>query len=318
MNWADSYENNDIYYTPLVKYIRPSTNSGGINLWRRNFIDLQLIEYNSDNGFFVEDRLSYSEVYVSGSTQISDNRKVKFSLANWKEGDVLFQNTISFVTQFVVVINRSYKKLQNVLAEVGGLIGIVHTFCSILLTMYHQFSFYTNVLSKYDINYEDDTRPIMMNNQNIELKSEVRTEIVTTNNNINRTRKPNTIKFNNRSLVAKILCCQCKSKELSLFNKAKKKIDSSLEIHSFIGARNELNLLKFCLFSDSQHIEDFEKSAKYFIINNSSVVKKAELNNSTLQAINQTSVNNYTTQGDALEKKLENKLNQFKRHYDMM
>ena len=143
------YVDNLNYIEPYQPYINQNVALLSSEFFMRTYFYLKKSSYISDNGLFLNSNNNYGEILNYSQDRIFDNRNLTLN-----GGKLFYQLTYSLNSDGMEEIyNRSYKKIQNVMADVGGFLNSLRLIVSLILYGYYEISFTTTMFKKYIILY---------------------------------------------------------------------------------------------------------------------------------------------------------------------
>ena len=221
------------FTNPIQPYIRSFAEISTTSFFKRTYYYLKNILYYSDKGLILNDEHNTSNTIYQDSKTIIDLRDTELF-----GGKLLYQFTYAFNEQGNEdYILRNYKRIQNVIAEIGGFINSLRLIATFFLEMYYDLKLYSLVAEKFTF-----------------IKNE-KSQINTTNNEFKRR---DSVKIKNtQSKNSKYKKIRLKMHEIFLlckkkinFKKAKNMfVNYYFEILNMINYRNEINALKYILLN---------------------------------------------------------------------
>lgn len=275
------YVDNFNYQEPLQPYIYTFNEFSSSAFFKRIFYEIKTLEHFSDDGLVVPDEKTRSKFSVENLKSIFDYRNTDMN-----GGKLLFQFTYTFNTNgFKETYYRSYKKIQNLLAEIGGFLNFIKLVCLGFMLIYTEviyvplvyegYSFYLdeNVSKNNHSSIQIFNKNLTSNNPNIEnfrnsnnnspmtKLSRIPQHFISKKNDVVPEVKKKSLPSNYEIFKNYFKCGQNKSLDYKIFLEAKKKLISIyLNVSSLIGLRNELNLIKLMLLK-SKKDENMFRSA---------------------------------------------------------
>jgi hypothetical protein len=246
--YVDNYIDHTNYLTPVIPYTKRFQSATTSAVFKKAGYFIKPINYISDDGFLLEDKVTYNSYTYESDGSTTDTR---ISYIDPSVGKLLCQWTLGFSSKGMgTYVVRSYKKLQNVLAEIGGFINLLKVILQVLLFMYYNQAYYLSVFNHFKIKttepYElSGVKVNNFDNSTIELE--------------NKPAKIANIKLPSLPKVVfeSLLCRQKRSKEVALFTELKRTMKTKyLDIASLMKLRNEVDIIKMCLFKND-NLKDF-------------------------------------------------------------
>ena len=143
------YIDNTNYSTPLIPFITNFVELSGSAFFKRAYNYLKTINYISDVGLILEERRNITQVV---DEKIEINMDFRKQYIN--KGKLLFQYTMAFNKDgFKEIYIRNYKRIQNVLAEVGGFLSFLKIVVSIALIFYNDIVFIHIIFKDFNFHY---------------------------------------------------------------------------------------------------------------------------------------------------------------------
>jgi hypothetical protein len=141
------YVNHDNYKNPLVQYIKSTESMMTSDFTRRAYYFFSEIQYFSDDGYILENKSYDTKVELSN---FFDQTGITTMLTGEKGEDIYFESFWAFENSGIQpVYQRRYKKIQDILAEVGGFINFLRLFALLLMTCYYEYGYYKDILQKF-------------------------------------------------------------------------------------------------------------------------------------------------------------------------
>ena len=285
--------NNGNFNEPVQPFLDIWSDMSSSAFFKRSYFYLKNIIYNSDNGIVLNDEiLEHKTVYHSDKT-IMDFRDSKLN-----NGKILYQFTMTFNPNGIEeTIKRTYKKIQNIMAEVGGIIKVITMICVILLYSYNKISYYDNIsneLVRISENEHDRINTVIKNNYNsynnflkdATTHPNVSSNVKTESGNITRVR-PTKVTFKRgaiKSLLFFFTPCFYNKRKDKLFKMIVSLINKKIDILSIIKNGLDVERIQKILFDADQ-----QKLIKYphrMIITNEICENSVLVENDSVQILN--------------------------------
>lgn len=315
------YVDNLNYEEPLQPYGYFFSEFSSSAYYKRIFHEIKTLDHISDGGFVLSDSKKQSKIALEDIKSVFDFRNSEIN-----GGKVLFQFSYIFnKNSFKDTYYRSYKKIQMLLAEVGGFLNFiksvgllfvfVYTEIIYIPLTYNGFSFYLDENSQSGTKINDSlvyivkkniNFPNLENNVNCSFNAPRKSVYNLRNNTLNENKIHNDPKLSQLPSSCEILknYVICWRKKLlnvnsKTFLAAKKKLISNyLNISSLIRMHNELSILKQMLFKSKKDQSEFSSAVKMIRIkeneeNSQSIYINAKFNfELDLNKINENYLNN--------------------------
>jgi hypothetical protein len=212
-----------------------------LKLTKRNIQIFKRVEVENDKGWFFTERDTLS-------TLSSDKIHTDITIKDEVNQDILFTYLMYFGNR-LDVYNRSYTKVQEVIANIGGFSKF---FYSVLALLYSYFSVYDKNLKLVD-HFEKTFNPIktarVSNNCTLTKLNIERTMGATPS--MAQTRRTSSMYMMKRSI------CKCVKRKSSRFTEAEEKVNVlkySLDIYNYVKMFFEFHYLKKMLLNEEQEI----------------------------------------------------------------
>jgi hypothetical protein len=262
--------NNNNFEEPFQPFLDIWSDMSSSAFFKRSYYYLKNIIYNSDNGIVLNDNTEEHKTVYDSDKTIMDFRDSKIQNAK-----ILYQFTITFNSQGIEdTIKRTYKKIQNIMAEIGGFVNALRLISMVLLELNYLIQFYPYILNKYYlVSKESNT-----SNYNKTIQISTNKDITNHQNLINI--KPVIIKSKTiehrgidsitryevpdpNEIFHNIFCFR----QRPSYNLAKDKlIRYYLDILNLVNMRNEINAIKFLTIKESNQIAFMQKTSKFINI----------------------------------------------------
>jgi hypothetical protein len=146
------HADNQNFDQPLKPYSFRFTELSSSTVFKRIYYDLKNLNYASDNGLFLTDKVLYNKTTFD-KTRISSD----FGYKEYNNAKLYLQLTFSFSPEgFHDDYYRNYLKVPSMLAYVGGFLNILKIICSISLCIFYEVSFVSTIFSQYLIYINED------------------------------------------------------------------------------------------------------------------------------------------------------------------
>lgn len=149
-SFIDDYFNQMDYANPIKKFgnfINGVTKKGYKS---NNYLNFNFVNFVTHDGF-IFDKTSEMAAY-----QFSDRQE----FSSQSNDDIIFSFTV-LLQNYPITYDRTYISLQEILANIGGIIKVLFLFAQILNSLYQRFSddkiFFSNVINKYLCKYEKNS-----------------------------------------------------------------------------------------------------------------------------------------------------------------
>jgi hypothetical protein len=143
------FVNSDNYEMPLIPFIKTTEAIVTTQLTRRGYYFFKEVNYNSDDGFVLENRTDYSEVVLRTFT---DSTSIIRLLSDWDGNDIYFETFWAFDSDGIQdTYKREYKKIQNVLAEIGGFINGLRMVGILFVYIYFEYAYFLEIFDPFFI-----------------------------------------------------------------------------------------------------------------------------------------------------------------------
>jgi len=137
------YNNHQNFENPFREMISNIVELSSASFFKRIYAYIKNSNYRSDSGLLLNDYDYYQKTMLESSKTIIDFRDSIF-----KGGKLLMQFTFTFNENGIEEnYVRTYKKIKNILAEVGGLIQFVKMIFSLFIYLYTEINFTGNILN---------------------------------------------------------------------------------------------------------------------------------------------------------------------------
>lgn len=170
----DDYFVNSLFRNPLVKNIFQTSINSSVENWGRIIFDMIMVDFSSDEGWIIEsnsnnffssiDKVTFSNMGLPGTKTLFSHQFLNSSWSN--------------------VYKRSYVKVQQIFANIGGIIAIIEIvlriICNYLVEPDLQRIFYNQINKNKITNHENINLTLERTKTN-----EVRDNNSNLNNNIN-------------------------------------------------------------------------------------------------------------------------------------
>lgn len=234
------------YETPLRSSIESKYEMVNLNLIKRNIQLMKRVIIDDDKGWIFSDR-TQNTIYSVGET-LSD-----LTTKDFDEQDVIY-NYLLYVSNVHETYSRSYIKIQEVIANIGGFTSFFY------LTVFFVYNNFNRLL--FEIESVDD-----FSNLTIEKSKDFMNQsVISVNRSYNRLtptfnveRKPKdfpVIKF-----ISSFCCSRKKNTKFEFFKRNQKVLKDSLDLKNYIHLYLEFQLLKSFLIDETQ-----QKTLKYIDI----------------------------------------------------
>jgi len=149
ISYYNNHQNFEIPYRPIITKI---VELSSVSFFKRIYAYIKNSNYCSDSGLLFNFYDYYERTIFESSKTIIDFREKEF-----RGGKLLIQFTFTFNENGIEEnYFRSYKKIQNIIAEVGGLIKIVKMIFSFFAYLYTEINFTENILNNKIILYSNE------------------------------------------------------------------------------------------------------------------------------------------------------------------
>jgi hypothetical protein len=272
------YVDNYNYEEPLQPYIYTFNEFSSSAYFKRIFYEIKTLDHISDDGIVLPESKERSKISIENYKNIIDFRNT-----NINGGKVLFQFSYIFNTNgFKETYYRNYKKIQNLLAEIGGFLNFIKLVCFCFMVFYTEVIYIPLIYQGYSFYFDENldnksknsSMQIFNKNRKIPYLENFRNSLTNipmtrlsnprytpTNENENHCDiKISPLPSNFKILKNYLLCWKNKilSREAKIFLAAKKKLISNyLNVSSLIRIRNELNLIKYMLLKSKKEENQF-------------------------------------------------------------
>ena len=131
------YADNTNYAEPLRPYMSVHSEISSSSFYKKVDFSLKNLVHNSDVGLVLSDK---RQVVQPAINDIKTD--IDFRAEYTNKGKNLMQISYFYNKEgFLDIYDRNYKRIQNVLAEIGGFISFLRIIVSLLLTFYNQLIF---------------------------------------------------------------------------------------------------------------------------------------------------------------------------------
>lgn len=136
--YVDSYIDSSSYKTPKNYYTVTNPVRVGEGILQRHFMNIQRIDFIDNKGWLLEDKISEDVISIKSIT---------------KDVSKSYNNALLWVTlsspNIRSKIERSYMKIQDTLAKIGGFFNALYIIIFIISKDYVDFSFYKYIYSQF-------------------------------------------------------------------------------------------------------------------------------------------------------------------------
>jgi hypothetical protein len=239
--YVDAYVNLDYYERPYNYYISRNIVALNRKIGKTNIVRVKPVTIKTDSGFILEDP---DDISIIQSEQINTDIL--------GETPIMF-NLVLTGTRTQDVYYRNYIKVQDIFANVGGLLQFLLTISIFVLEFYQEASFKLDILNNL---YEIDNEKVDMKEPKVEIIDELKDvsyQQPIARNNYVRT-KPESFEELNLGFIDYIRTyLRCKSKySKNQYNYLLEFVDSKFEILNYIRASNTLDSLVGILTTSEQ------------------------------------------------------------------
>jgi hypothetical protein len=275
------YVDNYNYDEPLQPYIYTFSEFSSSAYFKRIFYEIKTLYHISDDGIVLPESKERSKVSFENYKNIIDFRN-----SNINGGKVLFQFSYIFNTNgFKETYHRSYKKIQNLLAEIGGFLNFIKLMCFSIMVVYTDIIYIPLIYQGYSLYLDENLNnkinsssiQILNKNKKISYFENIRNSMSNANMDrlSNPRHTPNSEKefrcdikkssFPSKKEILRNYIPFCKnkiiSKEFKIFLAAKKKlIFNYLNVSSLIRVQNELCIIKHMLLKSKKDENQFNSA----------------------------------------------------------
>ncbi len=158
ISFVNSYVDGNDYNNPIKEYLETLSYQMSISLYKRIYVSITNNTFTSDNGWLLEDN---KIIYFP---QIS---QVKSDIIVYSEGLTPIGAYSLDSPNLTENIRRSYMKMQNLLANVGGFFNTLNITMLILSFNYLRFNYLLMILNKSQELKDKYNKSILINNKKV-------------------------------------------------------------------------------------------------------------------------------------------------------
>ena len=155
IKFLDNQINHDKQNNPKELYLRSDTVTASSSVYKRVFYFMKSVQYFKDIGYVFEDNKSFEFYQFPDSKETVDLRSQGILPGN-------FVNVCFIMDNKIFMFKKSYMKLQNLLANVGGIIKLFTQVCYYLLITIDYKSYYQEVCKLHN-NKESEMNQSQLN-----------------------------------------------------------------------------------------------------------------------------------------------------------
>jgi hypothetical protein len=193
IEFLDNQINHENPHSPIITYLRSDTVTASSSIYKRIFYYLKHVKYYTDIGYVFEDT-SLSEFFqFPDYKETMDLRTQGILPGN-------FLNIFFIMDKEIAVFKKSFMKLQNLLANVGGIVKLFTQVSFFLVLMVDHKNYFQEICKLYTL----PTQILQVNETNFNLRNMIK--IKTKEKNIHK--KP---------LVSKVIIILIQGKSFSYF-----------------------------------------------------------------------------------------------------
>jgi hypothetical protein len=138
---------NQNFNEPLQPYLFRYVDLSSSTVYKRTYLDLKNLNYVSDNGLFLTDKVYYNKTAFDKVKSTSD-----FRFAELNKAKIYYQLTLSLNPEGIHdTYFRNYLKIPTILASVGGFMNTLKICSTFFLYFFFKVSFIQTIFSNYFI-----------------------------------------------------------------------------------------------------------------------------------------------------------------------
>lgn len=144
--FIDNYINQMDYSSPIKKFVNYIN-----GVTKKGYKATNTLNYNYLN-FITHDNFIWDKTSDTSGYEFSDRQE----FSTQSNDDIIFSFSV-FPQNYPITYDRTYITIQEILANIGGIIKVIFIFAQILNSLYQQFfnqkMFFSNVINKYLCKY---------------------------------------------------------------------------------------------------------------------------------------------------------------------
>lgn len=280
--YTDTYQDSSDFSQPIKTVLLSSLLKGASTTYRRDYLIYRLVDYLTDSGWILSDEKTQNSYQVSSfNNDVAPNPETQ-----------IFYNIIVSLNAIKDIYNRQYVKLQNIAANVGGIIKFFFVFLKIIIIYVTKIPLIESLYDKYYTEIDNFKRKVKSQIQSNIAEEMLNTKTINNYFSSATDEKQNNFKLTSIQKISKdknsyyrntkklstlsIIFFSCSKKSKFSFNRViLKDYKSTYDIENVLTSLKKVNTLYDHLYDTTeQRILELEN---YYKLKKNSIEKKSNI-----------------------------------------